>query len=107
MPKKEKNRYFCLLIKIINCSIRRNEYDHHHRRRPCGNWHGVLLKQSGVEDFVNEEGIEILEMKIRFDITIVQTKIVWAFLILSIETYIIEGTEQPGRGGVHGDYNTI
>ena len=40
-------------------------------------------------------------------IEIVQTKIVWAFLILSIETIIMEGTEQVGRGGKNGENNTI
>jgi len=44
---------------------------------------GALLK----------EGIELLETKIRCDIKIVQTRIVWAFLVLSIATFIIEGTK--------------
>ena len=38
-----------------------------------------------------EVGIEIVDMKL--DIKSVQTKIVWAFLIPSIETIILEGTQ--------------
>lgn len=37
----------------------------------------------------------------------VQTRIVWAFLILSIETFIIEGIYYIERGGNYGENTTI